>query len=792
MRPSWSCHARHRCRPAAEALTVVGLLAALCAFCPAAWAGPDGAGSGNSSPEHPPQGPPDIDLQDLVISAMKTKVKVQEAPAIVTVLTDQRVKSQGFRFLSEALASVPGFIDYQVWYGFGSSHFPVTRGMLVGPLVLRDGLDLFDASLGTPNLRPESFPLQTMQRIEVISGPGGVMWGSNALVGVVNIVSKTADDLDGVEAYAGFGSGPGRPETFKTYAMAGTKLFDDRLKVFVHVSYDTWREASHEPALQPIIRSTASFPQAPALLVGPWEPAEGRRSHQLLFSGNAQAGGAFLHWSLPWGWYYSSVLNPGTALHETLPEDGIDCTNPANAAACARRVDPDRLSRYLLRRDEDRQVLVGYRKQLLRNALTLTGRAFFTEYVRRWSPWVIAVPNQLLPGGVSGSYDFTSLRAGANFDAEAALSRVKLLFGGELFYDYLPEHTVFYLTDPSQLPFPCPPDRGGMRCPLVMNLESDRITSGFFLNAQTRILPTLVLDAGGRLQVYGGKRRLDPVALFSGAVVWNLAPGWNLKANYAEGFRPPALTRVDSTVLGMKLSGNPDIQNERSRALQGEINARLLRDFKPFRQLAFRLDYAHTWISNFIDVRQGVYANTPDIGIHSVEFLAQLTMMGGHWFSLGYSFLDVATADRGKLRTIPNQWLTMQALINIWRQRLFVSSQLTVMGSAEDPNRYLAHPAGEIALGDVDASGQPSATPAFTANATDITFDRIRPVALWNAGIRYVVPSAGLRFAFDIYNLIDARGYHPGEGFMDYTVNLEMVPNLRERFSFMFSGELTY
>ena len=53
--------------------------------------------------------------------------------------------------------------------------------------------------------------LETIKSIEVVTGPGGVLWGANSFLGIVNLISKDADDINGLEAGIGYGDGDGSP-----------------------------------------------------------------------------------------------------------------------------------------------------------------------------------------------------------------------------------------------------------------------------------------------------------------------------------------------------------------------------------------------------------------------------------------------------------------------------------------------------------------------------------------------------------------------------------------------------
>ncbi|MBK8481247.1 MAG: TonB-dependent receptor [Proteobacteria bacterium] len=421
-------------------------------------------------------------------------------------------------------------------------------------------------------------------------------------------------------------------------------------------------------------------------------------------------------------------------------------------------------------------------------------RAFYVQYRIAYDPLSLALPSELLQGGVSVYESYLSTRSGLSLDGDIALSgNTRLLAGGEVFYDQMPLNLARWRASPAVFAgnqiqgSPCPPAVGDNLCPVAVHYASDRLTSGLFASAETRLAQQVVLNAATRLQLYGGKRALDPVVLFSAAAVWAPTADLSLKANYAEGFRPPSLLKTDSGNV-VSWIGNPELKVERSRALQGELNVRLLSNHEAIRLLSLRADYAYTAVSNLIQVIEGRFVNVASIGLHTAELLLRLQLKRGQSFTLGYSFLDGATDNQGKLRSQPNQWLTLQALLPLWAQRLFLSSNLIVVGGLEDPNRRGAG-ASTLFVGRM-ADGLPVRSPVALGAFTDQTLDSVGPTATWNAGLRYLLAKGGLRLAVDAYNLLDQRAFQPN-GFFELAAGLEPVPNPYFGVSVIGSVELT-
>ena len=153
---------------------------------------------------------------NVVTSAAKGVTTVQEAPAIITIITADEIKQRGFRWINQALSTVPGWVETA---GVGTQ-LPsmLVRGIGQAQLELHDGISLFDPWGNNPTLIP-TVPLENIKRIEIVTGPGGVLWGANSFLGVLNIISKDADDVNGLEVSAGYGDGNGWKQDFRAYAM---------------------------------------------------------------------------------------------------------------------------------------------------------------------------------------------------------------------------------------------------------------------------------------------------------------------------------------------------------------------------------------------------------------------------------------------------------------------------------------------------------------------------------------------------------------------------------------------
>ena len=137
-----------------------------------------------------------LDLANVVQSAAKGVTTVQEAPVIVTVLTADEIRDRHFQTLDQVIDTVPGFERVGILHSQFTSN--AARGIPQSLQFLHDSMSLFDPFLNIPSTTRIQ-PLETIKRIEVITGPGGVLWGANSFLGVVNVITKDADDINGDE-----------------------------------------------------------------------------------------------------------------------------------------------------------------------------------------------------------------------------------------------------------------------------------------------------------------------------------------------------------------------------------------------------------------------------------------------------------------------------------------------------------------------------------------------------------------------------------------------------------------
>jgi outer membrane receptor protein involved in Fe transport len=745
----------------------------------------------------------ELDLSNVVLSAAKGVTTVQEAPAIVTVVTADEIAERQFNGIEAIMDTVPGWYRTSVFH----SQFPLAlvRGQAQASQFLHDSISLFDPFVNAPTTS-RVLPVELIKRVEMITGPGGVLWGSNSLMGILNVITKDADDVDGVEVGGTVGDGSGDRKVLHAYAMFGdSSLFGGKVKLFGHGSFETYQGAEHKfPML--VLHQPLPQPESPNLY-GPLLSSEQKQSYIFNFNGKVTIGKLQLRFEYPFGVRHNPVGLSGNPIRTELPNDAMCPPGSTDAANC---LDPERKGRDLQVNYWDRYAVAEYRTRFASDRAGMSAKAYVVQFVRRFGPLQILAPSEFispadrtgmtrisLQGGLGFVTDNTSYRSGGAIDGDAEVTRkLRVLYGAEGFAEWKPvttersrqgDGTEATFSSPYELaaalPLLCPrkynPDTMKLDliegCPVTFAFPATRSVFGAYLNPQYRPNKKLIFDAGARVQVAPeqlGKLSYPVNTTFAGTVVWNFIPNWHVKLNFAQGFRPPAFNNTTSNGTAVQIGGNPDLKVETSDAAQAEVNARIFKGDRRIRELSFRVDGSYTRLQNLIQINSGLYQNTGERALTSGEFLGKLYVQGGHRIELGYTYLLGTTSDRGRLRSLPEHWFNLSAVFNIVDNKLTGTTNLRVAGASEDPNRIVEY--RNLVLDDRGGISMPR-----VVAASELVYDRLPPSAELTLGMTWnPVPKLAVRGT--IYNALDSHHYQP-DAFFDYEPRLEYLPNPYER-----------
>lgn len=158
---------------------------------------------------------PSMDIP--VTSVTKELSTVGRSAAAIFVITNEMIRRSGVTNVPDALRMAPGVEVLQI----NANTWSITiRGFAFGQysnklLVLIDGRTIYNPDFAGVYWNAQDVLLEDVDRIEVVRGPGGTLWGANAVNGVINIISKEAKNTQGAYAMAGGGSQLRDTEAFR-------------------------------------------------------------------------------------------------------------------------------------------------------------------------------------------------------------------------------------------------------------------------------------------------------------------------------------------------------------------------------------------------------------------------------------------------------------------------------------------------------------------------------------------------------------------------------------------------
>ena len=188
-----------------------------------------------------------------VTTVSKEPEEVRQTPAAIFVITQEDIHRSGATSIPEVLRLAPGLdvarIDSNNWaVGVRGFNSEFSKSVLV----LIDGRSVYTPLFAGVYWDVQNVMLEDIDRIEVIRGPGGTIWGSNAVNGVINIITKSTKVTHGALATAGggnvdqglgafrYGGGNGNTFDYRIYGMGftrGPQFHSDSQE------FDDWRMA---------------------------------------------------------------------------------------------------------------------------------------------------------------------------------------------------------------------------------------------------------------------------------------------------------------------------------------------------------------------------------------------------------------------------------------------------------------------------------------------------------------------------------------------------------------------
>jgi vitamin B12 transporter len=163
--------------------------------------------------ENTPGGAPSssFSLEEIIVTANKVPQKQEQTGKTLTVLGDSLLRANSGKSLTDLLNQQVGLQVLGSQQPLGSVQATFMRGAGAGySLILLDGVPVYDPSSVESNFDLNFIPLDQLARVEILKGGQSTLYGSDAVAGVINLISKPASDkkaaLSGLLSYGSYGT----------------------------------------------------------------------------------------------------------------------------------------------------------------------------------------------------------------------------------------------------------------------------------------------------------------------------------------------------------------------------------------------------------------------------------------------------------------------------------------------------------------------------------------------------------------------------------------------------------
>jgi vitamin B12 transporter len=157
-------------------------------------------------------------LDEVVVTATKSPVKQSQTGKVIEVITQDQLQKSAAKSLGEILNQQPGIIINGADNNLGTNQTVYLQGASSGnTLIMMDGVPLYDASGITSEFDLNNFSLNNIEKIEILKGAQSTLYGSDAVAGVINIITK---------------KGSGKPLSLNiNHSMGSYHTYDDAVSI---------------------------------------------------------------------------------------------------------------------------------------------------------------------------------------------------------------------------------------------------------------------------------------------------------------------------------------------------------------------------------------------------------------------------------------------------------------------------------------------------------------------------------------------------------------------------------
>lgn len=474
--------------------------------------------------------------ESIISIATGIQQPLTKAPAVASVVTAEQITEMGAFDLDEVLETIPGlhvsrsYVGYNPIYVFRGIHSSYNPQVLM----LINGIPITNLFHGDRNQAWGGMPVDAIERIEVIRGPGSAVYGAEAFAGTINIITKTAANIDGLQLKASAGN-----DNTRGLAL----LYGDKRAAY-DVAFTAEYQASDgsDAIIESDAQSLLDMLLGTDASLAPGSVSRSRESVDLRFDISNE------HWRFRSGLQQRNDLGIGAGVAEAL--------DPHN------RYKSDRINADLTWND-----------QLANGTWDLNAQLSYLDTTQEIERELIIYPPGVDLGagpyddGLIGKPEVFEAHTRFNFTANfSAFSDHSVRIGtGYYFGDlYKVRESKNFGIDP-ETGQPLPPNSPVIDVtdtPYVFLREGDRENTFVFIQDIWQLAADWELTAGVRYDNYSDfGDTTNPRA----ALVWSTTRKLTTKVLYGEAFRAPSFAETRA-INNPVLQGNPLLEPERLKS----------------------------------------------------------------------------------------------------------------------------------------------------------------------------------------------------------------------------------
>jgi outer membrane cobalamin receptor len=550
--------------------------------------------------------------------ATRSPKLVRKAPAIASVITAKEIHNMGARNLLDVLKMIPGFgVSLNEW-GAAMIEVRGVRTLLSEKiLVMIDGHSLNRNFTGTAfHGEFEDLPVENIKQIEVIRGPGSALYGANAFVAVLNIITRDAHEINGLEVKTSLGSFATRK-----IDLTGGKVFQNGLALSASLDY----YETDGPAL--LVEQDSTFGT-------PWAVSPGYT--------DMRHDRADLLVKASW----KDFSYQGHFMNKNL--DGL-------YIGFGYALTDDNTFEYNYYTNE-----LSYRRELTERLLTNI-KLFYDHFdqgggIIEIQPegFLVGVIPPGFPDGMYGGPYVKNDMYGGEIQLDYDLNDTNHVIAGAL-YEKLIQYDVRRISNyaPPTATVPVPvPIPGGVQdtsstVDINWNRDADREIWAVYVQDELTIRENVNLTVGARYDHYSDfGSTINPRA----GLVWGFMKNGELKLLYGQAFRAPDFGEL-YTENNVSSMGNPNLGPEKIKTYEAALG------LTPTNSLSVDISYFYNKVEDLIRTTPTVpayFINQGTAEINGIELVVNGRYTPDNYWSLSYTYQDPRDGEtKARLPDVP-------------------------------------------------------------------------------------------------------------------------------------------